>query len=89
MLSRYPIHTGLHNGVIYPTMPYGLDTNFTTLADELRRLDYSTHIVGKWHLGICNRNYWPTYRGFDHHYGLLLGAQDYYDQSRYGSMVVW
>ena len=30
--SRYPIHTGFHNGVIEPKTPYGLDTSFTTLA---------------------------------------------------------
>ena len=49
-------------------MPVGLDTSFTTLADELRGLHYSSHIVGKWHLGFCNKEYWPTSRGFDHHY---------------------
>ena len=81
-VPRYPIHTGLHNGGIKPAAPYGLDTSFATLADELKSSNYSTHIIGKWHLGFCNKKYWPTRRGFDHHYGFLLGSQSYYDHRR-------
>ena len=95
--GRYPIHTGLHNGVITPRQPYGLDTQFTLLPQELKRLTnmnmncqyvpssragYVSHIVGKWHLGFCNKDYWPQSRGFDSHYGFLLGAQTYFDHSR-------
>ena len=31
--------------------PTGLRLNLTTLPQELRTLGYSTHMVGKWHLG--------------------------------------
>jgi len=82
LTGRYPIHTGLHNGIIKPLMPYGLDTSLSTLADELKSLDYTTHAVGKWHLGFCKKDYWPTHRGFDHHFGYLTGAQDYYTHTR-------
>ena len=37
LTGRYPIHTGLHNGVITPNIPYGLDTRFTILPQELKR----------------------------------------------------
>ena len=37
LTGRYPIHTGLHNGVITPNIPYGLDTQFTILPQELKR----------------------------------------------------
>ena len=37
LTGRYPIHTGLHNGVITPNIPYGLDTRFITLPEELKR----------------------------------------------------
>ncbi|XP_035694672.1 arylsulfatase B-like [Branchiostoma floridae] len=32
----------------------------------------------KWHLGFCNWNFTPTYRGFDSFYGYYNGAEDYY-----------
>ena len=52
LTGRYPVHTGLliqymvygvmsfsgmHNGVITPLTPYGLDTQFTLLPEELKR----------------------------------------------------
>ena len=48
------------------------------------RAGYKSHIVGKWHLGFCNKEYWPESRGFDSYYGLLLGGQTYFDHSRSG-----
>ena len=39
---------------------------------------YSTHIVGKWHLGFFKWPYTPTYRGFDSFYGLYTGQADHY-----------
>ena len=84
LTGLYPIHNGLHNGVIEPLIPYGLDTTLTTLPQELARANYSTHIVGKWHLGFCHKKYWPTNRGFDHHYGFLNGGQSYFTHTRDG-----
>ena len=48
----------------------------------MRNAGYSTHAMGKWHLGFCNKKYLPTNRGFDHHYGFWLGAQNYYTHIR-------
>ena len=79
---RYPFHIGLQEDVIHPLTRGGLLTNLTTLADELRSEGYSTHAVGKWHLGSCNEDFLPTSRGFDHHYGYWLGAEDYYQHTR-------
>jgi arylsulfatase B len=91
LTGRYPIHNGLYNGVISPLMPYGLDTSFTTLPEELRRANYTTHIVGKWHLGFCNKKFWPTNRGFDHHYGFMCGGSNYFshEEGRYGGYDFW
>ena len=53
-------------------------TNVTTLGERLRSSNYSTHAIGKWHLGICNKAFWPTNRGFDHFSGFMGGTTDYY-----------
>ena len=39
---------------------------------------YSTHMIGKWHLGFYNWDSTPTYRGFDTFYGFYNGAEDHY-----------
>eukprot|EP01084_Bolivina_argentea_P003681 6926_1 len=51
MSGMYPIHTGLQDKVLYATGPYGLPLNFTTLPQELKKVGYNTHMIGKWHLG--------------------------------------
>jgi len=80
--GRYPFHIGLQRKVVKPLNPWGLLTNLTTLADELKSAGYSTYAVGKWHLGFCKEDYLPTSRGFDHHYGFWVGAEDYYNHTR-------
>ena len=37
VIIRYPLHNGLQNGLIGSTQPYGLDTQFTLLPEELKR----------------------------------------------------
>jgi len=37
--------------------------------------------VGKWHLGHADRKYWPRQRGFDYHYGSMVGEVDYFTHS--------
>ena len=43
---------------------------------------YSTHMIGKWHLGFYNWDSTPTYRGFDTFYGFYGGAEDHDTHSR-------
>ena len=82
LADRYPYHMGLAAGVIRPGRPYGMPLNQTTLANELKKGGYITHIVGKWHLGMCKWEYTPTYRGFDSFYGYYNGAEDYFTHYR-------
>ena len=60
--------------------PTGLTLNATLLPDMLKRNGYRTHLIGKWHLGYCNKKYLPLSRGFDTHYGFWEGAEDYYSK---------
>ena len=81
LLFRYPIHNGLHKhggGALRPGTPHGMFTSVPTIAGKLRHRGYSTHIVGKWHLGFCKPDYLPMKRGFKHHFGFWNGAEDYY-----------
>uniref|UniRef100_A0A0B7A305 Sulfatase N-terminal domain-containing protein n=2 Tax=Arion vulgaris TaxID=1028688 RepID=A0A0B7A305_9EUPU len=78
LTGRYPIHTGLQHCVILGSDPYGLPLTEITLAQHLKHLGYSTHIVGKWHVGFFKKEYLPENRGFDSHLGYYLGLGDYY-----------
>lgn len=59
--------------------PRGLPLHYKILPQYLRDLGYSTHAVGKWHLGYYRKDYTPQYRGFDSHFGYWAGFTSYYD----------
>ncbi|MEX2579536.1 MAG: sulfatase-like hydrolase/transferase [Verrucomicrobiales bacterium] len=91
--SRAALLTGRHQdragvpGVIrtHPENSWGyLAPSVPTIADELRKANYHTAIVGKWHLGLESPNT-PTERGFDLFYGFLGDMMDsYVDHLRHG-----
>jgi arylsulfatase A-like enzyme len=84
MTGRYPMRYGLQVGVVRPWADYGLPLEEQLLPEGLRAAGYSTAICGKWHLGSFDAKYWPTARGFDHFYGHLFGAIDYFTHIRDG-----
>ena len=59
-----------------------LNKESLTVAEVLRSNGYSTLMAGKWHVGNDSL-YWPNQRGFDHFYGFIGGASNYYDISPY------
>ena len=78
MTGRYPFRYGMQTLVIPASMNYGLPTDERLLPQALKQAGYTTALIGKWHLGHADRKFWPTQRGFDYHYGALLGEIDYY-----------
>ncbi|HEU4608816.1 MAG TPA: arylsulfatase [Chitinophagaceae bacterium] len=66
-----------HPGPPGPNQGY-LNNSCVTLAEVLKTAGYSTIMSGKWHLGEL-KPHWPCDRGFDHYFGLISGAANYYD----------
>ncbi|XP_014290854.1 arylsulfatase B [Halyomorpha halys] len=81
MTGKYPIHTGMQHSVLYGSEPRGLPLEEKLLPQYLKELGYRTHLVGKWHLGSWKKEYTPTFRGFETHFGYWTGHQDYNDHT--------
>ena len=81
MTGRYPIHTGMQRDVIYSPNPWGVGLDEVFIPQYLKAQGYSTHAIGKWHLGFYAKEFTPTYRGFDSFYGYYNGKGDYWDHS--------
>lgn len=79
----------MQHSVILEMEPRGLPLKEKLLPEYLREAGYSTHAVGKWHLGFFRREYTPTYRGFDSHYGYWNGFQDYFNQSVIATVCIF
>lgn len=81
LTGRYATHTGVYS-VVHVGSAWGLPLGERTLPQALSEAGYTTAICGKWHLGTSQPGYWPTKRGFDHQYGLMSGAIDYFTHRR-------
>ena len=61
--GRYTVRYGLQDGTIPNNKPYGLNLTEKLLPEYLKELGYATHAIGKWHLGLYQWAYTPTFRG--------------------------
>jgi arylsulfatase A-like enzyme len=86
LTGRNPIRLGLGQTVVRPWESRGLPLDETTIADVFRAGGYRTAILGKWHLGHHSVQQTPQARGFDHFYGHVNGAIDYFTHNRDGGL---
>lgn len=86
LTGRYPFRYGLQTGVIPTGATYGLPTDEWLLPQALREAGYTTAIIGKWHLGHADKQFWPHQRGFDVQYGALIGEIDYFNHECEGKV---
>ncbi|MCH2100589.1 MAG: sulfatase-like hydrolase/transferase [Planctomycetes bacterium] len=85
MTGRSPLRDGLAWSPLRPWSELGLDPARETLPEVLRAAGYHTALLGKWHLGHTFARHHPNNHGFDHFYGFLTGAVDYFShESRDG-----
>lgn len=86
LTGRHAIHTGVFKAYNYRTRNGHLNTSYTLLPAYLKSCcNYSTHIIGKWHLGLSTIETLPTSRGFDTHFGYWLGVEDHIRHRTYGA----
>jgi len=68
--QRVDMHLSDDGGwVLRPVSRKGLNPNETTVAEILKRQDYATACLGKWHLGD-QPEFLPTRHGFDYYLGI-------------------
>lgn len=81
LTGLYPHQAGMgHMEVDFGQAGYRgyLNDRCVTIAEVLRTAGYRTCMAGKWNVGPT-RPHWPVDRGFEHYFGLLRGAADYFD----------
>jgi len=66
----------------------GVRPGETTIASVLQKANYSTALIGKWHLGHGAKEFLPTRHGFDFFRGHTGGCIDFYTMC-YGNEKDW
>ncbi|XP_060801900.1 arylsulfatase B [Amyelois transitella] len=82
LTGKYPMRLGMQGMPLYNAEDRGIPLNERLLPSYLKELGYTTHLVGKWHVGMSRREYLPTSRGYDSHYGMRGGLIDYYTYNK-------
>ena len=86
MTARSSMRTGIIYSVVRPWANYGLALDEHLMPESFRAAGYQTAGIGKWHLGHTHPKHFPNRRGFDHYYGHVNGALDYFTHEREGAV---
>ena len=86
MTGRSPMRLGVAYTVIRPWSNHGVPLSERFMPQAFHDAGYQTAITGKWHLGHGDKRFLPRSRGFDHAYGHLNGAIDYFTHEREGGL---
>jgi len=77
MTGRLPMRIGVTRNFLQARE--GLSVDERLVSQAFQAAGYQTCLVGKWHLGGTTDERWaPGARGFEHFYGMLGGAVDYF-----------
>jgi len=79
LTGRYPV--SINPNQASPCSNY-VPRQFTWISDKLKAANYSTHFIGKGHLGYATTEHLPINRGYDSHVGYLGGSEDYYQATK-------
>ena len=72
--------TGIMPHLGMQSIATALPKHVTLISEVMKEAGYSTHHVGKWHLGMTRLWQYPTSRGFDTSFGFMDGQADYVTQ---------
>ena len=76
--GKFPLHLG-YDSVIHDTEPMGVPLDAVLLPQALEARGYSTHLLGKWHIGMFKPALLPINRGFSSAFGYLCGSTGYWN----------
>ena len=78
--SRSALMTGIMPHLGMQSIATALPEHVTFISEVMKEAGYSTHHIGKWHLGMTRLWQYPTSRGFDTSFGFMDGQADYVTQ---------
>ncbi|XP_047354134.1 arylsulfatase B-like [Vespa velutina] len=81
LTGRYPIRQGMQGYPLKAGEQRAIPKKFKLLPEYLKDLGYSTHLVGKWHVGYYAPEYTPANRGFDTFFGYYNGYIQYFNHT--------
>ena len=80
------IHHGIQTPFDHRNDASGLNLSYTLFPEQLKKhYNYTTFMIGKWHLGMKSKEYLPSSRGFDK-FMVYLGCTDYW--KHYGDVDI-